>query len=62
VDGHAEMHKWLDSATIALANDMNTTSKPSDGLATSLAKCPRDLRYAANGYCFPPFGINPGNY
>lgn len=62
MDGHAEMHKWLDSATIALANDMNSSSKPSDGLATTLAKCPRDLRYVANGYSFPGFGINPGNY
>jgi prepilin-type N-terminal cleavage/methylation domain-containing protein len=62
VDGHAEMHKWLDSATIALGNDMNSTSKPSDGLATTLAQCPHDLRYVANGYCFPGFGINPGNY
>jgi prepilin-type N-terminal cleavage/methylation domain-containing protein len=62
VDGHAEMHKWLDNATIALANDMNTSSKPGDGLATTLAKCPRDLRYVANGYSFPGFGVNPGNY
>ena len=62
VDGHAEMHKWLDAATIALGNDMNSSSKPSDGLATTLAKCPHDLPYAANGYAFPPFGINPGNY
>lgn len=62
VDGHVEMHKWLDAATIALGNDMNSSSKPSDGLADGLTKCPRDLRYVGNGYCFPPFGTNPGNY
>ena len=62
VDGHAEMHKWLNAATFNLANDMNATSKPGDGLNTTLAMCPNDLRYAGNGYCFPSFGINPGNY
>jgi prepilin-type N-terminal cleavage/methylation domain-containing protein len=62
VDGHAEMHKWLNGPTLALANDMNTTSKPGDGINTTLAQTPIDLRYAANGYCFPGFGINPGNY
>jgi len=62
IDGHAENHKWLDSATVALGNDMNATSKPSDGLQDGLSKCPSDLRYVANGYAFPCFGINPGNY
>jgi prepilin-type N-terminal cleavage/methylation domain-containing protein len=60
-DGHAEMHKWLDGPTITLANDMNATGKPGDGLAVSVVQCPHDLRYAANGYPFAPFGINPGN-
>jgi prepilin-type N-terminal cleavage/methylation domain-containing protein len=62
MDGHAENHKWLDPATIALANDMNSNSKPDDGLKTTLAQCPHDLRYVANGYAFPAFGINHGNY
>ena len=68
IDGHAENHKWLDPATIALGNDMNPTTKPSDGQAVSDATpaggshSPDDLRWVANGYSFGPFGINLGNY
>jgi prepilin-type N-terminal cleavage/methylation domain-containing protein len=59
-DGHAANHKWLDAATVGLANDMSQ-NKPADGLATTLAQCPRDLPFAADGYIFAPFGTNPGN-
>lgn len=61
VDGHAESHKWLDAATIVLANDMNTTSKPADCQAVNLSKSPHDLPYVADGYVFPAFNSNPGN-
>jgi prepilin-type N-terminal cleavage/methylation domain-containing protein len=61
VDGHAENHRWLDGATVKLANDMNSSTKTSDGIATTLAQSPHDLPYAASGYVFSNFGSNPGN-
>jgi hypothetical protein len=59
-DGHAVNHKWLDGPTLKLANDMSQ-NKPADGLATTLAQCPHDLPFVANGYIFGAFGTNPGN-
>jgi prepilin-type N-terminal cleavage/methylation domain-containing protein len=61
VDGHAEMHKYIDGPTIALANDMNSTSKPGDGINTTLSECPHDLPYVFRGYSFAPSGVFPGN-
>lgn len=61
-DGHAVNHKWLDGPTITLANYIGTSpSKPTYAQQFGLAECGRDLRFAANGYIFAPFGSNPGN-
>ena len=40
VDGHAENHKWLDPATIALGNNVNG-ARPGTCTATTLAMTPR---------------------
>ncbi|HTB84065.1 MAG TPA: prepilin-type N-terminal cleavage/methylation domain-containing protein [Candidatus Sulfotelmatobacter sp.] len=61
-DGHAENHRWLDGATLMLANYVGSSpTKDVYAQGFSLTQCPRDLPYVANGYVFPGFGINPGN-
>lgn len=60
VDGHAENHRWLDAATIALGNNKNG-SRPGTCEATTLAMTPHDLGYVATGYVFPAFPGNKGN-
>ena len=47
-DGHAESHKWLDSATITYALSMDS-SKYSAAPPT-ITQCPRDLYFLAEGY------------
>jgi prepilin-type N-terminal cleavage/methylation domain-containing protein len=59
-DGHGAAHKWLDNATLVLANDMSQ-NKPADGLAVGVSQSPHDLPFAADGYIFGQFGSNPGN-
>lgn len=59
-DGHAENHRWLDAATIALGNNVNGT-RPGTCEATTLSMTPDDLGYVARGYVFPAFPGNPGN-
>ncbi len=59
-DGHAENHRWLDAATIALGNNRNG-SRPATCQATTLAMTPNDLAYVAKGYVFPAFPGNAGN-
>ena len=59
-DGHAENHRWLDSATLVLGNNLNGT-RPASCQATTLGMCPHDLPYVATGYVFPAFPGNPGN-
>jgi prepilin-type processing-associated H-X9-DG protein len=53
-DGHAENHRWLDSATMAYALSMDPNkyfhSPP------GINQCPRDLAFLANGYAT---GRNP---
>jgi len=46
-DGHAEMHKWVDSATVAQAMDMHPNKWT---YAPSISKCPNDVPYVCNGY------------
>ena len=60
IDGHATSYKWLDTATIQLANNVNG-ARPGTCTATTLAMTPRDLPFVARGYLFPPFSGNPGN-
>ena len=60
-DGHAENHRWEDAMTITLGNDESQTKPADDQSMGTLANCPHDLPWAANGYVFPPFGSNPGN-
>jgi prepilin-type N-terminal cleavage/methylation domain-containing protein len=59
-DGHAENHRWLDPATIALGNNANGT-RPNSCTSTTLSMTPNDLGYVAKGYVFPAFPGNPGN-
>lgn len=59
-DGHAENHRWLDAATIALGNNANGT-RPASCQATTLSMTPDDLGYVAKGYVFPAFPGSPGN-
>ncbi len=62
LDGHAENHRWLDGATVTLANYQGTSpSKESYALGFSQSQCPHDLPWVANGYVFNSFGTNPGN-
>jgi len=46
-DGHAEMHKWLDSATVPYALSMlpNKWQSP-----PNMSRCPNDLAYVCKGY------------
>jgi prepilin-type N-terminal cleavage/methylation domain-containing protein/prepilin-type processing-associated H-X9-DG protein len=46
-DGHAEMHKWLDSITVAYALSMVPDKWQSP---PNISQCPRDLTYVCNGY------------
>jgi prepilin-type N-terminal cleavage/methylation domain-containing protein/prepilin-type processing-associated H-X9-DG protein len=52
-DGHAESHKWFDGATIAYALSNNPGKYGSN---PTLAQCPNDLVFVANGYAT---GQNP---
>ena len=52
-DGHASMHKWVDAATIAYAQSMNTGKY---GNAPSAAQVSNDARWLARGYASK---INP---
>jgi prepilin-type N-terminal cleavage/methylation domain-containing protein len=62
MDGHAENHRWQDSATITLANYLGTSpTKDNYAQTFSQTQCPRDLPFVANGYVFGGFGTNPGN-
>jgi hypothetical protein len=62
MDGHAENHRWLDAATITLANYLGSSpTKDSYAQGFSLSQCPNDLPWVANGYVFGSFGSNPGN-
>jgi prepilin-type N-terminal cleavage/methylation domain-containing protein len=54
VDGHAEVHKWLDGTTIAFANDQ-TRTKDSGGATQSAANAnsKRDLQWIGSHYPGP---------
>jgi hypothetical protein len=56
-DGHAENHKWLNSATVAFANDQ-TQAKDSGGTTQNNANLAgnRDLQWIGSHY---PGGQNP---
>jgi prepilin-type N-terminal cleavage/methylation domain-containing protein/prepilin-type processing-associated H-X9-DG protein len=47
-DGHAENHRWLDSATIAYALNMDPNKYFS--APPGFSQCPHDLYFLANGY------------
>ena len=47
-DGHAESHKWLDSATVAYALDMNPQKWQQS--PPTISQCPHDLMYICNDY------------
>jgi len=57
LDGHAENHRWLDSATITLANYQagwggGTQSKAAMALQTGINECPRDLPWTGTKYAY----------
>jgi prepilin-type N-terminal cleavage/methylation domain-containing protein len=61
-DGHGENHKWVDGATVTVANYTGSSPlKPDFASGFGLAQCPRDLPWVANRYVFSAFGGNPGN-
>jgi prepilin-type N-terminal cleavage/methylation domain-containing protein/prepilin-type processing-associated H-X9-DG protein len=47
-DGHAEIHRWLDPATITYALSMNPNKYYS--APPTYTQCPHDLNFLANGY------------
>jgi prepilin-type N-terminal cleavage/methylation domain-containing protein/prepilin-type processing-associated H-X9-DG protein len=47
-DGHVENHHWLDAATIAYALNMDPNKYY--GSPPTIAQCPRDLFFLADGY------------
>jgi prepilin-type N-terminal cleavage/methylation domain-containing protein/prepilin-type processing-associated H-X9-DG protein len=49
-DGHAESHKWLDTATIAYAASMDPMKYPPSGTPPTFAQSPHDTYFLANGY------------
>ena len=49
-DGHAENHKWLDSATVSLALSMNPNKWQSASTLCNITTCPQDVAYVCNGY------------
>jgi prepilin-type processing-associated H-X9-DG protein len=48
-DGHVETHRWLDVAMITYALSMDP-GKYYSSLTPTMASCPQDLPYIANGY------------
>jgi prepilin-type N-terminal cleavage/methylation domain-containing protein/prepilin-type processing-associated H-X9-DG protein len=49
-DGHAENHKWLDSATVAQALSMNPLKYNQTPNLCNITTCPQDVAYVCNGY------------
>jgi prepilin-type N-terminal cleavage/methylation domain-containing protein/prepilin-type processing-associated H-X9-DG protein len=46
-DGHSEMHKWADFATVTQALDMHPNKWQ---YAPNIIQCPHDVSYVCNGY------------
>ncbi|HXI69201.1 MAG TPA: prepilin-type N-terminal cleavage/methylation domain-containing protein [Verrucomicrobiae bacterium] len=55
-DGHVEMHKWLESATVDYALDMTPNKWVNAPARVNLTTAPRDMIYICNGYAS---GQNP---
>ena len=49
-DGHAENHKWLDSATVSQALSMNPLKYNQTPNLCNITTCPQDVTYVCNGY------------
>jgi prepilin-type N-terminal cleavage/methylation domain-containing protein/prepilin-type processing-associated H-X9-DG protein len=49
-DGHAESHKWLDSATVTYSLSMDPNKYSNSSLVPTLAQSPHDLFFLATGF------------
>jgi prepilin-type N-terminal cleavage/methylation domain-containing protein/prepilin-type processing-associated H-X9-DG protein len=49
-DGHADNHKWQDSATVAYALSSDPAKYFDSSLVPTIAQAPHDLVFTANGY------------
>lgn len=52
-DGHAESHKWRNSATIAYALNMDPNKYYDASAVPAFAQCPDDLYFLAKGFASP---------